>query len=321
MKKACLAVLLLCAVLVFGGCGNVSGGAFTQKETSGTQDQKAQAATEQTVSQDPFGSAKQLEGRIVTVAVFWEDAQDSWTQSDLQTAQRQLRTALDFLEAEAVRYGRQAEFCYSPSEGALNYRQSSPEQALDLTENMTSFYQEVVQWMDTVLPQQQLLEQYQAESVCYLLFLHKSGTSFTLPWMADVPQQLTQRELSLIYYYQDDQRIQRQCPYVYAHELLHQFGAIDLYPDSAQLPVSSGLPDYVARQYPDEIMGNNTRGHYYETELEQIGFEISPLTAYCLGWVDTVPELEQFPELTRTQPGALYSGEYYRDMISYPANN
>ena len=96
MKKACLAVLLLCAVLVFGGCGNVSEGAFTQKETSGTQDQKAQAATEQTVSQDPFGSAKQLEGRIVTVAVFWEDAQDSWTQSDLQTAQRQLRTALNF---------------------------------------------------------------------------------------------------------------------------------------------------------------------------------------------------------------------------------
>lgn len=313
MKKTGFALLLLCAALLLGGCVPIR----AENSASSLSQEQSQSSPSQ---QDLFGSARQLEGKVVIAAIFWEDAQDAWNQSDLATAQRQLLTALDFLEEEAARYGKEVEFCYSPSDGALNYRQSSPqEETVDLSQEMTSFYQEVIRWMATSLPQQQLLEQYQAQSICYLLFLHKSGSSFTLPWVADLPRQLTQRELSFLFYYQDDQRIQRQCPYVYAHELLHQFGAIDLYQGSAQLPAESALPDYVAQTYPDEIMGGNTQGHYYQQELEKIGFEISPLTAYCLGWVEQPKEASSYPELIRTQQGALFSNEYYREMVEYPS--
>lgn len=317
MKRTALAALLLCAAILLGGCGRWQKTSTSSSESSTLSQHPSQETVQPEDEGERYGSAKQLAGRIAVVAVFWEDAQDSWGRNELQTAQQQLVTALGFLEKQAAGYGVEAEFCYSPAEGALNYRQSGPDETLDLTDHLTDFYQQVVSWMDTALPEQQLLEQYQAESVCYLVFLPKSGTSFTLPRMADVPEQLTQRELSFVFYYQDAQRIQRQCPYIYAHELLHQFGAIDLYPNSPQLPSGSGLPEYVAAEYPDEIMGNNTQGHYYETELTEIGFEITPLTAYCLGWMNTLPELSSYPELTRTRPGALYSSEYYQELIQY----
>lgn len=318
MKKTALAALLVCAAILLGGCGRgQKTTTFPPSESSTVSQHPSQEAAQLEEEGELYGSAKQLAGRIAVVAVFWEDAQDSWGRNELQTAQQQLVTALDFLEEQAAGYGVEAEFCYSPAEGVLNYRQSSPDETLNLTDHLTDFYQQVVSWMDTALPEQQLLEQYQAESVCYLVFLPKSGTSFTLPRMADVPEQLTQRELSFVFYYQDAQRIQRQCPYIYAHELLHQFGAIDLYSNSPQLPAGSRLPEYVAAEYPDEIMGGNTQGHYYETELTEIGFEITPLTAYCLGWADTLPELDSYPELTRIRPGALYSSEYYQELIQY----
>ena len=321
MKKAVLAALLVCTVFWLSGCGRLFTETVSQQESSSLPQNQLAPSTQLVSEEDRFGSAKLLEGNIVVVAVFWEDAQNSWGRNQLQIAQRQLVTALDFLEEEAAQYGVEANFCYSPSEGKLNYRQSSPDQTLDLENHLPDFYQEVIQWMDSVVPEQQLLEQYQAESICYLVFLPQSGTSFTLPRIADLPQQLTQRELSFLFYYQDAQRIQRQCPYIYAHELLHQFGAIDLYADSPQLPPSSGLPEYVWEQYPNEIMGGNTQGHYYENELTEIGFEITPLTAYCLGWVGRVPELEPYPELTRIQPGALYSQEYHGNLIQYTLEN
>lgn len=97
---------------------------------------------------------------------------------------------------------------------------------------------------------------------------------------------------------------ERESPATYAHEILHLFGAPDLYEGSGDPYVDRALIDYVAETYPDDIMVST-----YEDDgtsrFDVITKEISPLTAYCLGLTDTCPELEQFPLLTQVEPGVF----------------
>ena len=97
---------------------------------------------------------------------------------------------------------------------------------------------------------------------------------------------------------------ERESPATYAHEILHLFGAPDLYEGSGDPYVDRALVDYVAETYPDDIMVST-----YEDDgtsrFDVITKEISPLTAYCLGLTDTCPELEQFPLLTQVEPGVF----------------
>ena len=78
-------------------------------------------------------------------------------------------------------------------------------------------------------------------------------------------------------------------PAVYAHEILHIFGAHDLYRGEEY---SRAVTDYIAANYPDEIM-RSVAGE------GRISEQISRITAYHLGWIDEIPETESFPELIR----------------------
>ena len=96
-------------------------------------------------------------------------------------------------------------------------------------------------------------------------------------------------------------------PAVYAHEILHLFGASDLYEDSSDVYVTPELTGYVARQWPDAIM------YYTYNDDNSISYDhiektICPLTAYRLGLCDTFPGIERFPGAAADPPGT-YSAE------------
>ena len=84
-------------------------------------------------------------------------------------------------------------------------------------------------------------------------------------------------------------------PAAYAHEILHLFGAHDLYRGAEyQRPVT----DYIKKEYPLEIMytitdeEGNIKPTYVESEIT--------VTAYQLGWLEETEELLKFPELKRS---------------------
>ena len=98
-----------------------------------------------------------------------------------------------------------------------------------------------------------------------------------------------------------------ESPATYAHEILHLFGAPDLYEGSSDPYVDEALVSYVADTYPGDIM-LSTYEDDGSSRFDAITKEISPLTAYCLGLTDTCPELAQFPLLADMTPGVFSYG-------------
>ena len=99
-----------------------------------------------------------------------------------------------------------------------------------------------------------------------------------------------------------------ESPATYAHEILHLFGAPDLYEGSSDPYVDEALVSYVADTYPGDIMLSTYDGPTDQSRFDAITKEISPLTAYCLGLADTCPELARFPLLADMTPGVFSYG-------------
>ena len=60
-----------------------------------------------------------------------------------------------------------------------------------------------------------------------------------------------------------------------------------------ELNVSEDVVLYIKKKYPNEIM---LKTKYQKGKITS---EVSPLTAYHLGWTDSAEELEKFKQLTR----------------------
>ena len=76
--------------------------------------------------------------------------------------------------------------------------------------------------------------------------------------------------------------------------------------------VTRELVNYIKRDYPDEIM-LTTYNRLGLPSYNRITNEIYDITAYCLGWLDTLPEAERFPELKRDIPAAFTYNAYEQE--------
>ena len=150
------------------------------------------------------------------------------------------------------------------------------------------------------------LAAYGARHIAFLFFLPISGTSFTMAHYADDGDSFYY-EYSCLYKTDAYTDGEAESPATYAHEILHLFGAPDLYEGSSDPYVDEALVSYVADTYPGDIM-LSTYEDDGSSRFDAITKEISPLTAYCLGLTDTCPELAQFPLLADMTPGVFSYG-------------
>ena len=172
--------------------------------------------------------------------------------------------------------------------------------------NTPEFYDDV----DTLTAQvdvEFIQQQYGTASIGYLIFLPVEGASYSiLHYLEDGGNYLN--EFSCLYLY-DSYAGEKtyNSPTVYAHEILHLFGAADLYVGSRDAFVTQPLAQYVLNTWPDAIMYytyNSDNGISYE----HIEKTLCPLTAYRLGLVDSFPGSEQFPAATQDPPGVFSNG-------------
>ena len=140
-----------------------------------------------------------------------------------------------------------------------------------------------------------------------MLFRSVEGASYSiLHYLEDGGNYLN--EFSCLYLY-DSYAGEKtyNSPTVYAHEILHLFGAADLYVGSRDTFVTQPLAQYVLNTWPDAIMYytyNSDNGISYD----HIEKTLCPLTAYRLGLVDSFPGSEQFPAATQDPPGVFSNG-------------
>ena len=76
-------------------------------------------------------------------------------------------------------------------------------------------------------------------------------------------------------------------PAVYAHEILHTFGAPDLYAEDEEYNISSDFLDYIAKTEPNDIMLTCSDLDSGEYLYDSINNEVTEVTAYYVGLIDS----------------------------------
>ncbi len=241
-----------------------------------------------------YGSARHIHGRTVIVSIYSDDPTNRWdplSEVDKDTIEQTLYylgIATDWISEQASRYGADAEFIYDWKENEdLRYN----------TTFTTELEKDDATYTSTVYPQQKrflrnnvdtdaLLKKYDADNIIYMFFIN-----------SDFSNQANPVTSPKAYLYGDDYYTDHinlcvrfddyyvTAPSSYAHEILHCFGAYDLYYENQVITEEYVM--HCAESGTYDIM-------YYVTSGSKIYSEFTELDAYYIGLTDYSQEVEEW---------------------------
>jgi hypothetical protein len=84
-------------------------------------------------------------------------------------------------------------------------------------------------------------------------------------------------------------------PAAYAHEILHTFGAVDLYDTSDEnLGATKKFVRYIGKHDANDIMYTVYNEKTGESEYDRISNRLTALDAYYIGWTDSCPLVKEW---------------------------
>lgn len=290
---AVLAALVLCAILTTlmldGGGHRSVAMRVLSPQAMGVQWENPPRGSSRQEKEGELGSAGLLRGDVLLVSLYIVDNGSTWDAPEMEDVQSYVRVACEYLEKEAEAYGERVRFFYDVEEHPdLKYRAEYKGYAVE--DETGRFTRWLYQWIDDNVPVADLQKRYGTNNVGFLALVADEGGAYTNVYYVEDSARYFNESSVLFYYYRYVRAGDREVPAVYAHEILHQFGAIDLYEESPDF--SPENIEYVARTYPDDIM----YGDYVENgepDYERINLRISPVTAYYLGWLEELPPEDQ----------------------------
>lgn len=231
-----------------------------------------------------LGSAKYLEGRNVLYSLFVDTPSSDWQPEEKERALEKLQIATEYIEEEAKAYGVDTELICDWKENTDLSGQATVDFIISDEEDFADrLDEEIAYWVENTVDYDKLKEDHQAQGAVLLVFVNNPSVSYAIVFDGrDNPKE------SVIMF-------SKESPSVYAHEIMHLFGAHDLYEDAE---FTAEVSAYVKETYPLEIMYRVTdlQGNAYDEEIVNT---LSPITAYHLGWVDEIEETDMFPQLIR----------------------
>ena len=281
-------VLLLSILLVIGYL-------FMSDETDPTVPNRDELAW----MDKPTGSAVYLDGKTIIVSIYMDEdksTSDGWSDANIKRTQEYMDIAIDYLVDEANRFGCEAELIYDTSENPdLMY--FSDMNIIKEGMNDDAAHDVTDSWVEKNIDYLALLEKYDADSIGFMFFMNASGTSWCYPYYP-YPDEPEYGYLEKAYIYLYDEYDEYETPATYAHEILHMFGAVDLYTRSKEDGVTKKIIKYVEDTYPRDIM-YTVYDENEESVYDHVPCEIGPITAYFVGFTKDFNELERFPGLKR----------------------
>jgi len=222
------------------------------------------------------GSAAMLDGPTVIHQVFVSDRKSSWDEKREQEIRDRASEAFEFLRQQGLKYQQRLEI-------AQEFGKS-----VTLDEDIPTDPQADSAWTERVILKSSglgcaaLIEKIKREqkmkNVLLMLHLNKAGRSYNISYYRGVPRDLMSERLICFSRFNDHDQTPAA---TYAHEVLHGFGAGDLY-----FPFDQDDDRYrrAKRLFPDDVMLRID---------DQIGrLSVDEWTAYRVGWVQNLrPEL------------------------------
>lgn len=239
-----------------------------------------------TAAEAGSGSAGCLRGRVLLVSVFADNPRYKWTDSAQDAEARymlldKVKIAAEYIENECEKYGTNVTFIYDWSENSdLIYKGFCSSAAKE--------YEPKQALVKRLVNEQGLKGKYKADNVVYLYFVNTdasyTGTNFTHRYRPGKNGSMP--EIAVLHKIRPTKK--GPCfllPSSVAHEILHAFGAHDLYRATKQIP--QGYVNYLKTNNIKDIMGNTNYG-------DTINAPITAVTAYYLGLISEPPEVARF---------------------------
>ncbi len=234
-----------------------------------------------------LGSAKYLKGKNLLLSLFVNTPQSSWSEEEQLQILDKVDKAVDFIEKQAGSYQVETELLYD----FMRYPDLKKEAETDfLIQEDVDFLdrldEEIALWQEEILCYEEMIDKYGVDGIATMIFINNPGISYAIVYDGTDSKKETVILFAGDYYQQGKE----ESATAYAHEILHVFGAHDLYEDAE---FTKEVSDYVALTYPKEIMYTVTQSG------NEISSVLSPITAYYLGWIDEAEEIDMFPQLIR----------------------
>ena len=216
------------------------------------------------------GSAARLSGSCVIYSIFVSDRLSRWREDQEREVHAKLGDAVEFIERESRRYGIDSSFQLAPPE-----RYSVPFRLPTQTFSDP-------RWTETVIEGQSgmsgaslvdhLRSLYQVDNVALCLHANKSALSYNLAYYDNVSDTYFAERMICFTRYPDRRETATA---TYAHEVLHLFGAGDLYFPYDRV---DRRKDEAKRIFPNDIM--------LRVDYDMSRLTVGPFTAYRVGWTD-----------------------------------
>ncbi len=289
------AVTACAAVFSLSGCGQTFFRRFLREEMRRPFSASSEVSSEEPVTenyQSPYngelGSAGSLKGRTMIVSIYADDALTSWdSDSDEDSMMKldtldNLRISTEFLTQQAERYGSSTEFIWNWELNPDLCFTARFEESL-VTE-YGDMYHVQENWINENVDTEALKNRYRADNVIYLFFFNTDFSNQVNPWYLGYscsPDYYI--EFCNIYVRFDDCFVSK--PSTYAHEMMHCFGAHDLYYANEFIP--SSYVDHCESTFSNDIM-------YTVVDSKEITNDFSELDAYYVGLIDECADVRQW---------------------------
>lgn len=275
---------------------------------SGLFDKNTDYGTTSEIYLDNLGSAVTPEGNIGIVTIFAGDKNSSWdfsTKADIDTKAQlfdYMDIAADWLSEKASEWDKQLRFTYSADESSgLCYETFFNEEAVNISKSKYKSAPTQWQYIDKNIDSAALTEKYSLDGMIYLFYFNYTEVSpaketpFALGFYSRVLEY--DYEMCFMPLHSKNTTI---APSTIAHEILHLFGAPDLYgPDgyNQNYGITNEFVCYCSDNMPTDIMFSTyvKRDGEKVKLFDRIEADITPLTAYYIGWLDTPPpEVDEY---------------------------
>lgn len=216
------------------------------------------------------GSAGRLRGTVYGLDIFVSDAEGDWTDAEKSELLRNQKVAQAWLVREARRYDVQLDFHRGGVFGLeedveIPFIQGANGSGAEYA-HWVDYLLRRIGWQDSLALEQHLRDHHGVDAVHVMAFLARQGRSYALPTM-----RMNQLEGCALY--RDSRTGAVETSATMAHELLHLYGAWDLY---ETFEVSAEQASLAEDHFPDDIMRR--------TDDDLDALSVGPLTAWRVGW-------------------------------------
>lgn len=236
-----------------------------------------------------LGSATALKGRTVIVSIYANDKSCSWDvekKKDLYRIARSkkyLGIAVKWLEKQCKKWGTSAKFIYDweEEEDLLHIASLKSFRAAS---NNYKVYRKTCAYLDQEIDSEQIMKDHDADNIIYIFFyntpLKNKVTSYTYNYWKD--SQYPYEFCNMLTGCDGEE----EAPAAYAHEILHTFGAPDLYyadTDGYNYGITQKYVNYLERTFSNDIMFTTFGARNNKTYYTKITNKLTELDAYYVG--------------------------------------